>query len=98
MLNKVSFLFIFTLPLAAAPMLIFTETLLLPAAPELFFLRKNFCGPPELFLGVSDGSSQKGFCFFLPLSQNSLMVCFFDLADEIRCSLNFLPNKFLSCC
>lgn len=26
------------------------------------------------------------------------MICLFDLADVIRCSLNFLPNKFLPCC
>ena len=29
---------------------------------------------------------------------NSSIACFFDLPDEIRCSLNFLQNKFLSCC
>ena len=37
-------------------------------------------------------------CIFLSLSQNNSMICLFDLADVIRCSLNFLPNKFLSCC
>ena len=53
--------------------------------------RKNFeyC-PLELLLRMS-------LCFFLPFSANISMVSFFDLAEATRCSLNFLPKKFLSC-
>ena len=81
-------------------LLFYIKTLLLSRCIlfVLFFFRKNFGGPPELLLGVSDRPYEKGFCFFFPLSQNSSMVYFFDLADNIRCSLNFLPNRFLSCC
>ena len=65
---------------------------------ELFFWRKNFCGPPELFLDVFDGSYRKGFWFFYPCKKKKNIWWFVFFAGVIWCYLNFLPNKFLSCC
>ena len=96
MLKKFSFVFIFTLESTAS------SRCWAVVSVEYFFAyllsTMNFeCRPPELLLSASEGIFQKSFYFFLALLSKYFNGLYFDLAEATRCSLNFLPNKFLSC-